>query len=376
MGVSAIFVPATAHAARTIFFADFQTDVPDSLPASVDLFARSLVVPPPDPSGAFTTGGMFPDPFGPGNQSLVMHNPNAAAQMSVNFYSFFDEDPTSFRNGVIEYDVYMEPAEPESYWTFLDMRFGFDTDGPRTVGTVGDVTIWNAVRMQEGGLGPSQLDILYDYGEAQTFSDQDVIVPARKMRFRYEINGNTLPLPTYTLSIDNLEDAAPPVQIVWPGDNVKPWFSFFNFNTFMDEPAPGINVIAFLTDASAHGLAQKSQNVYIDNIRVINNDLAPIDSADFNFDQVVDGADFLAWQRGHGLAAGAAPNNGDANGDGAVNAVDFGIWKTQFGVSGEAATIPEPGGATIVLVLAGIANAAARSSRRSSGASAASVARR
>ena len=68
------------------------------------------------------------------------------------------------------------------------------------------------------------------------------------------------------------------------------------------------------------------------------------DSADFNGDQVVDGADFLIWQRGLGTG-GASLANGDANGDGNVNDLDLGIWQAQYLAGGAAAAtgaIPEP----------------------------------
>jgi hypothetical protein len=54
-------------------------------------------------------------------------------------------------------------------------------------------------------------------------------------------------------------------------------------------------------------------------------------TADFDSDGDADGADFLAWQRGNGLATGATKEQGDANGDGAVNADDLALWKSQFG---------------------------------------------
>ncbi len=57
-------------------------------------------------------------------------------------------------------------------------------------------------------------------------------------------------------------------------------------------------------------------------------------TADFDSDGDADGADFLAWQRGNGLATGATKEQGDANGDGAVNADDLTLWKSQFGGGG------------------------------------------
>ncbi len=68
-----------------------------------------------------------------------------------------------------------------------------------------------------------------------------------------------------------------------------------------------------------------------------------VDSADFDSDGDIDGADFLAWQRGFGiLAPNASPSDGDANGDQAINGVDLGIWESQFGLPAPvaAATVP------------------------------------
>jgi hypothetical protein len=69
-------------------------------------------------------------------------------------------------------------------------------------------------------------------------------------------------------------------------------------------------------------------------------------AADFNEDGVVDGADFLAWQRGFGISDGSAgPADGDANDDGNVDAADLDLWKTNFGPGGviaAVAAVPEP----------------------------------
>ena len=77
-----------------------------------------------------------------------------------------------------------------------------------------------------------------------------------------------------------------------------------------------------------------------------------VHNADFNGDGVVDGNDFLAWQRGNGTATGATLQQGDANGDGAVNAADLQLWKEQFGQPAvppqTAAPIPEPTSAALV----------------------------
>jgi hypothetical protein len=68
-------------------------------------------------------------------------------------------------------------------------------------------------------------------------------------------------------------------------------------------------------------------------------------NADFDADGDVDGADFLAWQAGFGLATGATRGQGDSNADGDVDADDLTAWTTQFGshaVTAATAAVPEP----------------------------------
>jgi hypothetical protein len=90
-----------------------------------------------------------------------------------------------------------------------------------------------------------------------------------------------------------------------------------------------------------------------------------IQDADFDNNGVVDGRDFLLWQRGAGTTSGAVNGNGDANGDGAVNAADLTIWKNLFGTaaaSTSAAAVPEP--LAIGLALPGLVCCACRLRRR------------
>jgi len=63
--------------------------------------------------------------------------------------------------------------------------------------------------------------------------------------------------------------------------------------------------------------------------RVVNDDAAA-PSADFNADGMVDGGDFLAWQRGLGNVETATLTDGDADNDGAVTAADVAVWRAQF----------------------------------------------
>jgi alpha-amylase len=74
---------------------------------------------------------------------------------------------------------------------------------------------------------------------------------------------------------------------------------------------------------------------------------------DFNLDRVVDGTDFLIWQRGVGVA-GARFDQGDAGLNGVVSGDDLAIWKSTYGTAGPvtataaSAAIPEPATATLL----------------------------
>jgi hypothetical protein len=89
--------------------------------------------------------------------------------------------------------------------------------------------------------------------------------------------------------------------------------------------------------------------------------LAPDFAADFDGDLDVDAADFLAWQRHVGKAAGARQVEGDADQDGAVTTADLALLRSQFGASlatfaGAAAPaaspLPEPKAPALLLTAA------------------------
>jgi hypothetical protein len=62
---------------------------------------------------------------------------------------------------------------------------------------------------------------------------------------------------------------------------------------------------------------------------MVQSEIPPLASTDFSGDGVVDGADFLAWQRNLGRVDATAAD-GDANGDGAVDGADLAAWNVAF----------------------------------------------
>ncbi|WP_428305346.1 hypothetical protein [Lacipirellula sp.] len=85
---------------------------------------------------------------------------------------------------------------------------------------------------------------------------------------------------------------------------------------------------------------------------------------DYDDNGLVDGADFLAWQRAFG---GATPLHNETASPGIVDAEDLNVWKQHFGVNGDASTavvqVPEPSAFALALVV--IAPFACRKPRRS-----------
>ena len=76
-------------------------------------------------------------------------------------------------------------------------------------------------------------------------------------------------------------------------------------------------------------------------------------NGDFDEDDDVDGRDFLTWQRSFG---GSVAPEQDTNGDGIANEKDLNVWEAMYGQNWAGAsssiTVPEPGGATLLLLAA------------------------
>lgn len=85
---------------------------------------------------------------------------------------------------------------------------------------------------------------------------------------------------------------------------------------------------------------------------------------DFNGDDVTDGADFFAWQRGFGKTSNVTLADGDGNGDGAVSADDLALWQSHYGDPPSTThAVPEP--STVALLALGLVSIPAIQARRS-----------
>ncbi|WP_428306153.1 dockerin type I domain-containing protein [Lacipirellula sp.] len=127
---------------------------------------------------------------------------------------------------------------------------------------------------------------------------------------------------------------------------------------------PNITIRSFDEIRIGSGVSNGDHASYVDNVSVVLNPVIvapPANNADFNGDNIVDGKDFLIWQRGFGLTGQPNKSTGDANGDQNVDAADLAIWKTKFGGPPAAdvavAAVPEPAAFALagVALLAGLA---------------------
>ncbi|NOY40901.1 MAG: hypothetical protein GXP26_03555 [Planctomycetes bacterium] len=83
--------------------------------------------------------------------------------------------------------------------------------------------------------------------------------------------------------------------------------------------------------------------------------------ADFDLDNDVDGADFLAWQQGFGILSGATHVQGDTDCNQMVDGNDLQLWADGFGVTAAVgvagfagATVPEPCSIGLLLLGSGL----------------------
>jgi hypothetical protein len=145
--------------------------------------------------------------------------------------------------------------------------------------------------------------------------------------------------------------AGPEMTILsWHSDSANPNFHATNLNETvllsLNNPAGGTAIFRFKYTGTDNWFWA------IDNLKI---GTGGGNSADFDSDGDVDGADFQAWQRGLGTTgAGATRAVGNADGDSDVDAADLAIWKAQFAVPPLSA-VPEPAGMCLmVMAVAGL----------------------
>lgn len=134
-------------------------------------------------------------------------------------------------------------------------------------------------------------------------------------------------------------------------------WDLFDFNSatgswLLTPPSPGA------------GLAWDTDDLFTTGVlSVVSSSL--VENADFNDDGMVDGRDFLIWQRGFNAAGGLV--DGDANDNGFVDAEDLAIWENQYGTTGllvaASTAVPEPG--SLILASGGLLLLVTRRSNRS-----------
>jgi hypothetical protein len=131
------------------------------------------------------------------------------------------------------------------------------------------------------------------------------------------------------------------------------WVSLGTFDLL-----PGGRSVLLDAQASSGGSV-----VIADAVRVMEPPVTPGPFGDFDQNGLVDGADFLAWQRGFGSATGGEPADADGSGIGGFDGADLAVWEAAWGeIGAEAAAVESAvaSGMAADLAMAGLAQAMVR----------------
>ncbi|MCA9237348.1 MAG: hypothetical protein KDA44_17865 [Planctomycetales bacterium] len=154
-----------------------------------------------------------------------------------------------------------------------------------------------------------------------------------------------------TIQIDSVENFYTGWNNVLPS-NVEAGINYFQHATGFLEPqgedyvqgAQNYNVEVLFNDTSiTHTSIDNDPRLHS---RIVQDILENLNqpTADFDGDGLIDGADFLKWQRGE------SPRGGSAD--------DLALWQSQYGAGGPASAsvaVPEPASATLVAIVVGFA---------------------
>lgn len=242
-----LFWLATALQAQVLLNENFDDDAVGTLPNTADLVLGDM--PPATGSDVEVVGpgSSYTDPFGPaGNHSLVEDNFNGGSSFPndwpfVSWNNELGQPSTRHRAGTVEFDLYMANdvvgGADQKFWTYVDLRLGFDVSLPNTVG---DTIIYGNFRVQDG-VG------YYFFDNAFAPSNGHPVRPDTVHHIKYTI----LPNETYTLQVDGN-------FVQKDGSSTIPWRA--------TGPNAGFNVLAI---GAAFGPNNLTANpFYIDNLLI------------------------------------------------------------------------------------------------------------
>ena len=231
-----------------------------------------------------------------GNQAVAATRaPNVDNRWAISVIPFV---PLPQRIIQIDWDMYVTEADSNFSWgPFMGVEAYDDDTSTSGIGLLGSL-----------GVDASTTDVLYQIEDTGALTETGFTVDYEQWyHFQIRLNFDT---DNYAAFFDG--DLVASTGFVDRG---------FGLDSFTDAD---ISVLAANSDGDSQAAVATA---YFDNFEVNS-----VNAADFDGDGDVDGADFLAWQRGYGIAAGTAlPADGDANGDLNVDGLDLAIWRAQFG---------------------------------------------
>jgi MYXO-CTERM domain-containing protein len=246
MAGAMVIVAAPLALAQTVLLDEnFDDDAVGSIPGSVDIALGANG--PGSDMEVVGPGSSYADPFGPaGNHSLVFDNFNGGSA-NPNVWPFavwnneLGQPTTTYRQGTLEFDLYLSNdivnGIDEKFWTYVDLRLGFNTTFPNTVG---DTIVYGNFRVQDG-VG------YYFFDNAFGPSNGHPISPDTIHSVKYTI----LPNETYTLQIDGS-------YVEKDGSRFVPWRT--------TGPDRGFNVLAIGSAFGPNFLTNSP--FFLDNLKV------------------------------------------------------------------------------------------------------------
>jgi hypothetical protein len=236
---------ATTLQAQVLLNENFNDDAVGALPNTADIVLGDM--PPATGSDVEVVGpgSSYTDPFGPaGNHSLVLDNFNGGSSFPndwpfVSWNNELGQPGTRYRHGIVEFDLYLRNdvvgGVDQKFWTYVDLRLGFDVSLPNTVG---DTIVWGNFRVQDG-------TPFYFFDNAFAPSNGHPTKADTVQHIKYTI----LPNETYTLEVDGN-------FVEKDGTRFVPWRA--------TGPNAGFNVLAI---GAAFGPNNLTANpFYIDNL--------------------------------------------------------------------------------------------------------------